>query len=102
MGQFKPGEDPRRNMKGRPAGTPNKTTEELRASVQRFIENNWDSIQEDFDKLKASERLNFINSLLRHVIPLPISYEKLSESQLEDIVEYLSLKNKQDETKNNE
>jgi len=89
MGKFKKGIDPRRNLKGRPAGSPNKSSEELRALVQMFIEKNWNEIQADFDAMKPVERLNFIVALLRYVLPPPISLETLSESQLEQLHNYL-------------
>ena len=89
MGQFKKGIDPRRNTKGRPTGSPNKSTEELRLSIQLFIEKNWDRIQADFDAMEPAQRLNFINSLLKHVLPDPVSIEKLSEPQLSQLYEYL-------------
>jgi len=44
-------DDPRINRKGRKAGTPNKTTEELRGLFQSFIEANIDTLQADFDQL---------------------------------------------------
>ncbi|HAX61156.1 MAG TPA: hypothetical protein DCX95_01150 [Elusimicrobia bacterium] len=86
---FKKGNDPTRNLKGRPAGSANKTTEELRILIQLFIEKNWSRIQEDFDAMKPGERLNFLNSLLRHVLPEPLSFERLSETQLQQLHEYL-------------
>lgn len=92
MGQFKKGNDPRRNTKGRPVGKPNKTVEELRGFLQAFIEKNTDRLQKDFDALKPVERLNFFNSLLKHVLPGPPSPETLTETQLEQLVEYLKKK----------
>jgi hypothetical protein len=77
---------------GRKAGTPNKTTEQLRSLVQCFIEKNFSRIQKDFDLMKPGERVMFLNSLLRHVLPEPVSFEKLSETQLEQLHQYLEKK----------
>lgn len=87
MARFKKGVSG--NPKGRPAGKSNKTVEQLRGAVQAFIEKNWDQLQADFNAAKPNERLNFINSLLRHVLPEPISFERLSETQLLQLHEYL-------------
>jgi len=92
MRQFKKGIDPRRNTKGRPAGTRNKSTEGLRATIQLFVEKNWDQIQDTFDKMKPVEKLNFIVSLLRYVLPPPVTPETLNESQLSQLHEYLLIK----------
>lgn len=77
------------NPAGKRKGTPNKSTEQLRGAVQAFIEKNWEQLQTDFDSAKPNERLTFINSLLRHVLPEPISFERLSELQLQQLHEYL-------------
>jgi len=77
------------NPEGRKKGAKNKTSEELRSAVQHFIELNWNRIQKDFDLMKPAERVLFLNSLLRHVLPEPVSMEKLTEDQLKQLHEYL-------------
>lgn len=96
MGKFQKGKSG--NPDGRKAGTPNRTTEQLRAMVQTFIEKNWTRIQEDFDAMKPYERLTFLNSLLKHVLPEPTSFERLSELQLEQLHEYLLKKYSNEQT----
>lgn len=86
MAKFEKG---RAKSGGRKAGTPNRTTEQIRELIQTFIEANLPRLQADFDEMKPAERLNFINSLLRHVLPEPVSFEKLSETQLSQLHEYL-------------
>lgn len=97
MGKFKKGADPRRNTSGRPPGQPNKSTEALRNAIHDFIEDNLPRLQEDFDALKPIERLNLLNSMLRHVLPDPLSLERLSESQLDELLQFVKLKYKSDE-----
>ena len=80
------------NPAGKKKGTPNRTTEQLRTMVQTLIESNWNRIQYDLDQLKPSDRLTFIYNLLKFVLPDPVSYEKLSEEQLEQLHEYLQRK----------
>jgi len=81
---------------GRKKGVPNKTTEELRSMVQLFIENNIERLQTDFDLLEPKDRLNFIERLLKMVVPAPISdLSQLSESDLDTLID--KLKKQQDE-----
>jgi hypothetical protein len=86
MTQFKAG-DPKKG--GRAKGTRNKTSEQLRATIQTFIELNWQRIQADFDAMKPAERLSFLNSLLKLILPPPIVPEQLSEHQLEQLLGYI-------------
>ena len=81
---------------GRKKGVPNKTTEELRSMVQLFIENNIERLQTDFDLLEPKDRLNFIERLLKMVVPAPISdLSQLSERELDTLID--KLKKQQDE-----
>lgn len=54
---------------GRELGTPNKSTDELRQTVQSFIENNLDSMQANFDLLEPKEKLLFIEKMLNFSLP---------------------------------
>jgi predicted AAA+ superfamily ATPase len=75
---------------GRQAGTPNKATEETRELVQKFVAKNWTKIQKDYDSMEPAERLKFITSLLRFVLPPPLhEYENLSDEDLNKIISEL-------------
>jgi hypothetical protein len=74
---------------GRKQGTPNRTTEQFRALIKTFVEINWERLQSDFDQAKPVERLQFINNMIRHFLPEPLSLAKLSEDQLKELHEYL-------------
>lgn len=76
------------NQKGRPKGHKNRTTEQVRELIQTFIEANLPRLQADFDAMEPAQRLTFINNLLRHVLPPPLSLESLTESQLDQLHEY--------------
>ena len=77
------------NPTGRRKGSTNKTPEQIRKHIQLFLEKNFQRMQKDFDSLKPNERLTFISSLLRHVLPEPTSFEKLSEDQIKQLHNYL-------------
>jgi|AntDeeMinimDraft_4_1070355.scaffolds.fasta_scaffold01847_4 hypothetical protein len=62
---------------GRPKGSPDKKTKELRSFINEFIESNKGKIQADFDALEPIERINSIVKLLEFTTP------KLQRTQLE-------------------
>lgn len=57
------------NPKGRTAGTPNKTTKEIREHFQKLIEANLEQLEDDLKQLEPKDRLNIILDLARFVIP---------------------------------
>ena len=59
------------NPAGRKKGTPNKSTSELRDVFTSFLTLNLENLQSEFDKLEAKEKLNFIFSIAKLLIPPP-------------------------------
>jgi len=59
-----------RNENGRPKGTPNKDTAQIRNSFQLLIENNLEQIEKDFKALEPKDRIKAILDLAKFVIPL--------------------------------
>lgn len=57
------------NRAGRPKGTPNKTTSEIKEMFQLLLENNIERLQSDFDKLQPNERIKYFLDLASFVIP---------------------------------
>ena len=90
MTKFKKGHDPRRNTAGRPKGSQNKTSEDLRQMAVDFLAKNWNSVQSDFNKLAPVQKLNFIEKLLRLTVPAPINeLERLSDEQINELINKL-------------
>ena len=74
-GSFKPG-DPRA---GRPAGTPNRATSEVRAAFARLVEGNADKLQDWLDATADKDpgkAIDLVAKLAEFIIP------KLSRSEL--------------------
>jgi hypothetical protein len=57
------------NLNGRPKGTPNRDSAEIRANFQLLIEGNMEQLQDDLNSLKPYERIKIILELARFVIP---------------------------------
>jgi hypothetical protein len=87
---FKKGESG--NKSGRPAGSKNKTPEEIRTALLKFVDDNLEGVTKDFKKLKADKKLIFFEKIVRHVLPAPSSFEKLTEAQLDQLLIYLRKK----------
>jgi hypothetical protein len=85
---------------GREAGTPNRNTAEMRELINQFISNNWERVQTDFDKLEPKDRLQFFERLMQYSVPklqsvnhefeLEAKLEKLTEDELDGVIEKLS------------
>jgi hypothetical protein len=69
----------RRPGAGRPKGVPNKKTDALRAKVDKLIEDNWESIQDDLAGLQPKERIDTMVKLLEYALP------KLNRTEISEI-----------------
>lgn len=83
------------NPAGRPKGTPNKITGELRISIKMFLEKKWPKIEANFNKLEPYQQVQFFEKLMPYVVPrlresdLKIDFTKLSDQELTKVVESL-------------
>lgn len=72
-GTFLPGSTP--NPTGRPKGSLNNSTKELREFFSDFINDNRDKIQKDFDELGGKDRIKFLLEITRFVLPIQKAIE---------------------------
>ena len=61
--------DTRINRGGRPVGSKNNATTEIRNKYLQLIENNFEQLEQDFQTLKASERVKAIIELSKFILP---------------------------------
>jgi hypothetical protein len=54
---------------GRPKGTPNRTTTEIRDAFQQLVSGNLEQLQEDLANLEGFQRVKLIIELSKFVIP---------------------------------
>jgi hypothetical protein len=74
---------------GRVKGTPNRTSEEVRQSLLKLLDDNLSKLQKDIDGMKGKDRASLLISLAKHIIPPGVNPEKLTEDQLLQIIQYL-------------
>ena len=83
------------NPAGKPPGAKNKINAELRVMINNFLNDEFETIKEDFKKLDAKDKLKFYTDLLNYGLPklqatsLEIDFEKMTESDLDLIIEGL-------------
>lgn len=80
------------NPNGRPKGSQNKTTAEVKNLLLAFVSTNLDTLQDDFNKLDPVQRLNFFEKVLKFVIPTKAEVtdlEALTDEQLDRIINEL-------------
>lgn len=74
-------------MGGRKAGTPNKSTTELREWVKKLVQSNMAQVKRDLKELEPKERLDVIERLMRYVLPrqqaITAQVEELSTPEIE-------------------
>lgn len=96
MGKFQKGISG--NPNGRPVGSLNRSTTDLRVQVRDFLTSNWAKVQEKFDSLEPREQLIFLERLLKYSIPqmstisAKIDYENLTDTDLDTILDRLTEK----------
>lgn len=96
MGKFQKGISG--NPNGRPVGSLNRSTTDLRVQVGNFLTSNWAKVQEKFDSLEPREQLIFLERLLKYSIPqmstisAKIDYENLTDTDLDTILDRLTEK----------
>ena len=74
---------------GRPAGSKNKTTEEIRTFLKDMLAGRLDGIEADLDGMAPEQRMRYTIDILKFVVSPAIVPDKLSVEQLQQIVEYL-------------
>lgn len=85
------------NPYGRPKGSQNKATADLRQWLTDFVHGQRDQILRDWQSLEPKDRIIMFEKLMRFVLPtlqattLQTDFERLTDTQLDDIINELKL-----------
>jgi len=80
------------NPKGRPRGTPNKVTTDLRAWIGEVLDSNRQQIVKDIGQLEPQQRVAIFEKLLGYAVPkmqsidAKIDLNRLTDEQLDIII----------------
>jgi hypothetical protein len=83
------------NPGGRPKGSANKVTSKLRETITDFLDEKFEKVKEDFEKLKPGERIRMYLELLQFGVPklqsvhLETDFDNLTDEQLDRIINEL-------------
>jgi hypothetical protein len=70
-----------KNNAGRPKGSKNQTSSQIRDSFQILLENNLEGLQQDLDELESKDRIQLLLSLANYILPKLRSTEYIGEQQ---------------------
>ena len=85
------------NPNGRPKGTPNKITADLRLKINAIVEKQIESIESDLQSLEPMQRLQIVEKLISYCVPklqaqsFEIDFTKLSNDQLDCVINQLNI-----------
>ncbi|MFI0490059.1 hypothetical protein [Flavobacterium sp.] len=71
---------------GRPAGSVNKTTAEIRERFQNLVSNNLEQLDNDLKTLKPLQRLKMIIELLKFVVPTLKATELTTGGEMQTVI----------------
>ena len=82
------------NPAGRPKGSMNKARKELKEKITMFLLDNFEAVQEEFNKLEGKEKVQFYCAMLPYglakVKPEPeINRDRLTDEEINEIYEKL-------------
>ena len=84
------------NPNGRPKGTPNKITADMRGWLTAVIDKNRKQMEKDLKRLEPKDRLQILEKLMQYVIPkqqavsADIDFGRLTDEQLDAVIGQLT------------
>ena len=82
------------NPAGRPKGSVNKNTKELRELITNFLLENFEEMQQGFQQMPPAKKVKVYTDLLKLALPRPkysdeLMLDKLTNEQLDEMLERL-------------
>ena len=84
------------NPNGRPKGTPNRITADMRDWLSAVIDKNRKQMEKDLKRLEPKDRLQILEKMMQYVIPkqqavsAEIDFNRLSDEQLDAVIDKLT------------
>ena len=84
------------NPNGRPKGSPNRITQDMRGWLTTIIDKNRKQMEKDLKMLDPKDRLQMLEKMMQYVIPkqqavsADIDIGQLSDAQLDTLIEKLT------------
>lgn len=81
------------NPGGRPKGSGNKVTTQLRETITGFLEDRFDQVKKDFSKLSPASRVRLYIELLQYSVPklqsvqVETEFDRLPDDQLQELAD---------------
>jgi hypothetical protein len=80
------------NSEGRPSGTANKTTKELREILQKIIENNIKTVEKDLRLIEPEKRVKLLLQMAEFILPkLQRTEVRTDEEKKDEPIRYFIL-----------
>jgi hypothetical protein len=76
------------NPRGRLKGSRNRSTVEISQRLLQLLDDNIDTLRDDISAMSSKERGNLLIALAKHMTPPAVQPERLTESQLQQIIQY--------------
>jgi hypothetical protein len=84
---------------GRAKGVANKSTLNLKSTIQQIVEKSFETIEDDLQDMETKDKVGFILKLIPYLIPTQkeqkISFDSLSDEEIDNLIN--RLKNTDDE-----
>jgi hypothetical protein len=82
------------NPGGRPRGSQNKAKKDLREAITQFLLDNFEKVQEEFDKLEGAEKVKYYCQLLPYGLAkikpeVEPNLNRLTEEEMDELFEKL-------------
>ena len=84
------------NPNGRPKGTPNRITADMRDWLSAVLDKNRKQMEKDLKRLEPKDRLQILEKMMQYVIPkqqavsAEIDFNRLSDEQLDAVIDKLT------------
>jgi hypothetical protein len=76
---------------GRQKGTPNKIKSELKDSINKIVQANIETLQQDMEDLEPKDRISLLLKFVEYVIPkereTKIDFSSLTDTEIDELIE---------------